>query len=208
MRDHRMDGSDTMKGRLCHPSYPPRPPFSPLGRGEKGGVIKFFIFSPPPQTAAAKKCNPFGAGTRLLNNEQGQSTTATFPFVALLLVLLLTLAVFVVKVRTAQVSVAAAARACARQTVETLDPARGMEQGRQVGLNVLATRHLNPDRAEVQVIPLGTWDRHGQVECRVRYTVNLRGMPFMTLVSPKPEIQLTAAYRVQIEPYKSRWEGP
>jgi len=181
MRGHRMDGSNTKKWK----------------RGRVGRL----------EVQAASNLPRFQT-SNLLNNEQGQSTTATFPLVALVLVLLLTLAVFVVKIRTAQVSVAAAARACARQTVETLDPARGMEQGRQAGLSVLAARHLDPDRAEVEVIPLGAWDRNGQVECRVRYTVSLRGIPFMALISSRSEIQLTAAYRVQIEPYKSRWEGP
>ncbi len=153
----------------------------------------------------------FGAGTKLkkfLRDERGQNVAATFPFIVMVMVLLLGVAAFVVKIRPAQVSVAAAARACARQAVETLNQSRGLEQSRQAAREVLTARHLDPERAEITVTPLGPWGRAVAVECRIRYSVNVSHVPFLALFSDRPEHELTAVYRLSIEPYKSRWEGP
>lgn len=142
---------------------------------------------------------------RLLSDEQGLSEAVEFMLIAPVLVLLLGLALFVVKVRPAQVTVAAAARSCARQAVVTLDQTRGLAQAGESALAVLQARHMDPRRATVRVTPLGVWGRASEVECRVTYTVALNRVPLLALFSRRSEIPLTAAYRLRVDPYKSRW---
>lgn len=142
----------------------------------------------------------------LLSDERGLSAILEFLLVVPLFMLLLALALLVTKVRPAQVTVAAAARSCARQAVTTLDQAQGLSQAGQAGLAVLQARHLNPALATVRVTPLGAWGRAAEVECRVTYTVPLHQVPLLALFSPRSEIPLVAAYRLRVDPYKSRWQ--
>lgn len=145
----------------------------------------------------------------LFTDERGQSPVLEWLLLTLLLVLMLGMATFLVKVRPAQVSVAAAARTCARQAGVTLNQTRGLEQARVSALAVLASGHLDPARAEVQVVPLGSWDRFSQAQCTVLYTVNLHAVPFLRLFAPGPNLTLQASYTTSIDPHKSRWEaGP
>jgi hypothetical protein len=133
---------------------------------------------------------------------------ATFPLIALLLTLFLGVTAFVVKVRPAQLTVLAAARACARQGVSTLNPSRGWTQAQIAGRETLQARHLDADKATVEVTTVGSWERWAAVRCTVSYPVDVRRVPFAALFAGQPEIDLKATYTLQVDPYKSRWEVP
>jgi hypothetical protein len=133
---------------------------------------------------------------------------ATFPLIALLLTLFLGVTAFVVKVRPAQLTVLAAARACARQGVSTLNPSRGWAQAQIAGRETLQARHLDADKATVEVTTVGSWERWAAVRCTVSYPVDVRRVPFAALFAGRPEIDLEATYTLQVDPYKSRWEVP
>lgn len=143
-----------------------------------------------------------------LRDERGQSSVATFPMIALVLALFLGVTAFVVKVRPAQLTVLAAARACARQGVSTLNPARGLSQAQAAGWDTLQARHLDASKANITVTTIGPWDRWTAVQCTVSYPVDVRRVPFAALFAGRPEIELDATYTLQVDPYKSRWEVP
>lgn len=143
---------------------------------------------------------------RLWRDARGQSTVASFPWIATVFILLLGLATFVAKIRAPQVTVASAARVCVRQAVETLDQERGLAQAQEAALSGLRAWHLDPRRATVNLTVFGPWDQGTEVECRVAYTVALDNIPFLALFSPDREKAISAAYRLQIQPYKSEWQ--
>ncbi len=143
---------------------------------------------------------------QLWRDRRGQSVMAEFLIVILVAALFLGIAMFLTKIRPAQVSVAAAARTCARQAGVSLNQARDVYQGQVAAYSVLQSAHLDPDRAQVTITPLGPWERFGQVQCRVEYTVNLRAVPFLRLFAPGSGLKLRATYTVSLDRYKSRWE--
>jgi hypothetical protein len=102
----------------------------------------------------------------------------------------------------------AAARACARQGVSTLNPYRGWAQAQVAGRETLQARHLDADKATVEVTTVGPWERWAAVRCTVSYPVDVRRVPFAALFAGQPEIHLQATYTLQVDPYKSRWEVP
>ncbi len=143
---------------------------------------------------------------QIWRDTRGQAVMGEFLIVILLAVLFLGIAMFLTKVRPAQVSIASAARACARQAGVSLSQQRDVAQGQAAAWEVLQSVHLDPARASVTVTPLGAWDRFGQVQCRVEYTVNLRAVPFLRLFAPGTGLKLRATYTVSLDRYKSRWE--
>jgi hypothetical protein len=140
----------------------------------------------------------------LSKDERGQGQAITLIFAVFFLVLLLGLGVFVAHVQPVKVAVHAAARNCVRMAGESLAQGRGPEQGYYAAYQTMAGHNFDPAYVDV-VVQQGVWDRGHAIACRVRYAVDVSGLPFVSLFYGEGAVPLEGVSLLRIEPYKSRW---
>jgi hypothetical protein len=142
--------------------------------------------------------------TGLSRDERGQGQAISLIFAVLFLAMLLGLGVFVAHVQPVKVAVHAAARNCARMAVATLSEGRGPDQGYAAAYQTMASQNLDVGGLEV-IFEHGAWGRGETIVCRVRYSVAVDWMPFISLFFEGRGIPLEGVSMLRIEPYKSRW---
>jgi Flp pilus assembly protein TadG len=94
-----------------------------------------------------------------------------------------------------------AAYDCAVAAAQSLDAARGMQQGLFAANESFGTFNLNSDRANVQVY--GSWDRSGVITCSITYSVPTGAFPFHGLISLPSNINHIVS--VPPQTIKSQW---
>lgn len=133
--------------------------------------------------------------------ESGQAVlemVVVLPFLALLVAAALAFGPLIyMRLATQQ-----AAYDCAVAAAQSLDAARGIQQGIFAATESFGAFNLNTGRANVQVY--GSWQRSGMITCSVSYSVPTGAFPFHGLISIPSHID----HDVSIPPQsiKSLWQ--
>ena len=134
------------------------------------------------------------------HNQTGQAVlemVVVLPFLALLVAAALAFGPLIyIRLATQQ-----AAYDCALAAAQSLDAARGIQQGLFAANESFGAFNLNNDRASVQVY--GSWERSGVITCSISYNVPTGAFPFHGLITIPSQID--HAVSVPPQSIKSQW---
>jgi Flp pilus assembly protein TadG len=134
------------------------------------------------------------------HNQTGQAVlemVVVLPFLALLVAAALAFGPLIyIRLATQQ-----AAYDCAIAAAQSLDAARGIQQGLFAANESFGAFNLNNARASVQVY--GSWERSGVITCSISYSVPTGAFPFHGLISIPSQID--HAVSVPPQSIKSQW---
>jgi Flp pilus assembly protein TadG len=133
-------------------------------------------------------------------NQKGQAVlemVVVLPFLALLVAAALAFGPLIyMRLATQQ-----AAYDCAVAAAQSLDAARGIQQGLFAANESFGAFNLNGNRANVQVY--GSWERSGVITCAISFSVPTGAFPFHGLITIPSQIE--HAVSVPPQTIKSQW---
>lgn len=141
-----------------------------------------------------------GASQTGIHKQKGQAVlemVVVIPFLALLVAAALAFGPLIyIRLATQQ-----AAYDCAIAASQSLDAARGIQQGLFAANESFGAFNLNNDRARVQVY--GSWERSGIITCSISYSVPTGAFPFHGLITLPSQINHVVS--VPPQSIKSQW---
>jgi len=94
----------------------------------------------------------------------------------------------------------------ARAAVEALEEGAGISQGVIAAQNTLAGFHVNWAAAQIEVVPVGPWQRGAQVYCRIGFNLDVSDVPFIGRIwGGGLSIPMQSVAWSRVETLRSEW---
>ncbi|HIE37974.1 MAG TPA: hypothetical protein EYP77_02710 [Anaerolineae bacterium] len=143
-----------------------------------------------------------GGPKRLVRDEGGQALFEMGLTLFFYLIVFLGVLAFAPRVYV-RLAVDTAAYDCATAAVETLNPVRGVYQGRTAAMETLNGFRLPASRVKVQI--WGVWARGQPVTCQIGYTHAGSFLPWMDSLFPGAWSKTRGRVTLLVETFKSQW---